>query len=1209
MAVPSSPTVKPAANPSTDTAAKMSAVLNELKRGHLAQESGMKKLMDTMKKDIILAGLGPVLKILDVINKLIALIIMPFTNLIMPLLLPILYFLAPIVRFLNIALRPLMVQMMDWAKGQKGKATAAAEMFKAGDITGAVSTMVGIMTEGFGMLWNGIQPYLKGVWDAVAPKIDELVGMATKKLTDIWDGVNAALADAKSGLDTWLASLKIDEHIAAIGAVIGEKIKGITDWVSGIIGAFAETAKAGLTSGITWVGGIIGKGIDLIGATVKMWWSNNVQPLIAHFQNVLDIVWNNIGAILANLSANVLSTLGGIMLTGIKDTLKGAINNAFSTQGLTGAIVGSTIGSILLPGLGTVFGTVLGAVFGKPVADVLSKIFPVKQQQQTPTSTPTSDSEDIGDGFRILANGLIVSSNSTLKTNANTNISQTSQAANMADIEQNSNTLTTAGMDAYRKQMAAEDKRYAAEKEAIARGYTADDGRLLLAQNDYDLAVKNNTIFVDMSKAFDTAMANLVNNSTKTGSEDTKEEPVDTRKLEKSIEIFGSDAKSTKINQQITTILDKNGNVIRDANAIINETARAAAIAEMNTGQPAISTSELTAPLKEFRAQASSTGAKLSADSEESKNADVKASEAAVAYYSQDTTPKDNTSSIIEQWASDTIKIFQTLPKTLEGTAAIISRWAAETSGTFMTFQSNTDAVIKQWSVDTTKTISILPDAFKRVATVFSIWADTTADIFYGSFLHVINIVKDWSSNTSKVISDLPEAFKGTVEIISAWAADTAEIFRNLPKALESTVSIMKQWATDTSKTISSLPDAFKNVASVFSTWASDTSTIFSTFQTDANSVIKQWSTDTSKIISALPEAFAGTVGIISVWAADTTQIFKDLPKALEGTSSIIKQWSTDTIAVFSTFQADADATLKQWSVDTANTISTLPDAFEGVTDTISAWTADTTKIFQSLPTALDGTATIFSNWATTTSGTFEALQSDVNSIIKQWSMDTSATISTLKVPFDNVETSINKWVVGTSKTLSALQDPLNSMYSTVDRWTSDTAQTFSTLQDPLETAKDNMVALKENGIQKYSEMYDLSKSMDKSTTRMVTLTDSAYGESGKVYISIDSGFNNVRKGLEAGLAGVASAIRAASSNNKDNGDNGDFGDFIQRPGQPAVSFHENDTIVGFKGSAPNLGGNNGSQNITIRLVDSMNNTISSQRLQAGSGANMTFTV
>ena len=232
---------KPAADPSVDVAAKLSAVLNELKRGNLNQESDMKRMMDTLKKDIFMAGLGPVLKILDTINKLIAMVIMPFTNLIMPLLLPILYFLSPIVRFLNITLRPLFIQLMDWAKSQKGNVAAAAEQMKGGDISGAISTMVGVMGDGFKILMTGIQPYLDALLKAI--NIDGLIAVAQEKLQGIWDFVKTALDDGLSGLKDWWTHLELDKHIKtitdAIGTAIDTVVKSyIVPFINSLLGGF-----------------------------------------------------------------------------------------------------------------------------------------------------------------------------------------------------------------------------------------------------------------------------------------------------------------------------------------------------------------------------------------------------------------------------------------------------------------------------------------------------------------------------------------------------------------------------------------------------------------------------------------------------------------------------------------------------------------------------------------------------------------------------------------------------------------------------------------------------------------------------------------------------------------------------------------------------------------------------------------------------------
>ena len=252
MAVPvSSSKVKPAADPSQDIAAKMNALNQEMKRGNLNQENNMKKLMDTMKKDIILAGLGPVLKVLDVINKLIALLIMPFTNLIMPLLLPILYFLSPIVRFLNIALRPLFIQLMEWAKGQKGKVTAAAEQMKGGDITGAISSMVGIMGEGFQKLLSGIQPYLDGLLAAVGPAVQSLINMASSKIGDAIKFITDAVGGAGKGIQDWLTT-----NAPTIQKALTDTISGIGTLFNAFIGpiiapvlSLVQSAVSGLTSG------------------------------------------------------------------------------------------------------------------------------------------------------------------------------------------------------------------------------------------------------------------------------------------------------------------------------------------------------------------------------------------------------------------------------------------------------------------------------------------------------------------------------------------------------------------------------------------------------------------------------------------------------------------------------------------------------------------------------------------------------------------------------------------------------------------------------------------------------------------------------------------------------------------------------------------------------------------------------------------------
>ena len=232
---------KPAADPSVDVAAKLSAVLNVLKRGNLNQESDMKRMMDTLKKDIFMAGLGPVLKILDTINKLIAMVIMPFTNLIMPLLVPILDFLSPIVRFLNITLRPLFIQLMDWAKSQKGNVAAAAEQMKGGDISGAISTMVGVMGDGFKILMTGIQPYLDALLKAI--NIDGLIAVAQEKLQGIWDFVKTALDDGLSGLKDWWTHLELDKHIKtitdAIGTAIDTVVKSyIVPFINSLLGGF-----------------------------------------------------------------------------------------------------------------------------------------------------------------------------------------------------------------------------------------------------------------------------------------------------------------------------------------------------------------------------------------------------------------------------------------------------------------------------------------------------------------------------------------------------------------------------------------------------------------------------------------------------------------------------------------------------------------------------------------------------------------------------------------------------------------------------------------------------------------------------------------------------------------------------------------------------------------------------------------------------------
>jgi len=320
MAVPkSSPTPKPAVDPSQDAATKMSAVLNEIKRGNLNQENNMKKLMDTMKKDIILAGLGPVLKILDVINKLIALLIMPFTNLIIPLLLPILYFLSPIVRFLNIALRPLFVQLMEWAKNQKGKVTAAVEQMKGGDITGAISSMVAVMTEGIQMLMTGIQPYLDAMLKAI--NFDGLIAMAQEKLAGIWAGIKEALDDATGGITEWLENAELDKHfnniIEGIGTILGGIWDQFTQWGNNILSNMLTTTVvpgfANIVQAIDkWgksfydrVAEFFDKDVD---AAIHKWTGNTFWPAFEQLKTQIATSLTEMGATIASSIASAITS-------------------------------------------------------------------------------------------------------------------------------------------------------------------------------------------------------------------------------------------------------------------------------------------------------------------------------------------------------------------------------------------------------------------------------------------------------------------------------------------------------------------------------------------------------------------------------------------------------------------------------------------------------------------------------------------------------------------------------------------------------------------------------------------------------------------------------------------------------------------------------------------------------------------------------------
>jgi len=310
---------KAASDPGVETANKLSAILNELKRGNLTQESGMKKMMDTLKKEIVSTGLAPVLKVLDSVNKLVALMIMPFTNLLLPLVLPLLYFLTPIVRFLNISLRPAFMQLMDWVKSQKGNITAAVDQMKGGDIAGGITSMVGIMSDGITKVVQVITPYLDAFLKAI--DFDGLIKMAQGKLNEIITGVSDMMASAGAGITDWLTKngptfqKAIGDAISTIGTLIigfiGPIVSPFISYIqSGISGILSGSGPLwGMKNQVTSTGITVNDFIGTLPGELRTFYQSHWQPAVDTMSTTLKGVGTDIRAGLETIATEVSAAI------------------------------------------------------------------------------------------------------------------------------------------------------------------------------------------------------------------------------------------------------------------------------------------------------------------------------------------------------------------------------------------------------------------------------------------------------------------------------------------------------------------------------------------------------------------------------------------------------------------------------------------------------------------------------------------------------------------------------------------------------------------------------------------------------------------------------------------------------------------------------------------------------------------------------------
>lgn len=324
----------------------------------------------------------PMTKVWTAVLNSITKMVEPFANLLIPLMLPFLYLMTNVARILNVMLLPVFTLLMKAFSGiGQGTQQAVQQMF-AGDIGGAINTMLTSMGEAFNMirseLIDALLPILKllaswvlgilsidtkSIGNTLKGLLGDKLGGAAANLITFVHNVSSALAGfvasvlGGASLFNQVFGKDAFENIVAtnegfkFGVSAGDVLKLVWNWLLSFFGKLssvdlgktivdlADLLSAILIPAFDVIGGWLNKNKDsLVAAFASILdqlpkWTEIVTNLAVEMNDFLNSIWPNLSSSLKSLS-DAAGSLADIMDTITKNDLVGtALNTGASVIG------------------------------------------------------------------------------------------------------------------------------------------------------------------------------------------------------------------------------------------------------------------------------------------------------------------------------------------------------------------------------------------------------------------------------------------------------------------------------------------------------------------------------------------------------------------------------------------------------------------------------------------------------------------------------------------------------------------------------------------------------------------------------------------------------------------------------------------------------------------------------------------------------------